>query len=45
MIIADMGTSRGILGVAEGQSPKGIETEKDIAWRKNFLRQIGYKAG
>jgi len=45
VIIADMGTSRGILGVAEGQSPKGIETEKDIAWRKNFLRQIGYKAG
>ena len=45
VIVADLGTSRGILGVAEGQIPKGIESEKDIAWRKDFLRKIGYKAG
>jgi adenosine/AMP kinase len=44
VIVADMGDSRGIMGVSEGQKPKGIETEKDIAWRKDFLRKIGYKA-
>jgi adenosine/AMP kinase len=31
--------------VAEGQSPKGIGANKDITWRKDFLRKIGYKAG
>ncbi|MEJ5202855.1 MAG: adenosine-specific kinase [Anaerolineales bacterium] len=31
------------MGIIEGSKPKGVESEKDIAWRKNFLRQIGYK--
>ncbi len=44
VIVADTGTSRGILGVAEGSKPKGIESDADIAWRKDFLRKIGYKA-
>ena len=44
VILADNGSGRGILGIVEGQKPKGIETDADIAWRKNFLRQIGYKA-
>ncbi|HPH94726.1 MAG TPA: adenosine-specific kinase [Anaerolineaceae bacterium] len=43
VIIADNGTGRGILGVIEGEKPKGIEDEAGIAWRKGFLRQIGYK--
>lgn len=34
---------RGIVGVVDGSSPKGVEGDEDIAWRKNFLRQIGYK--
>ncbi len=34
---------RGILGVVDGSSPKGVEGEDDIAWRKGFLWQIGYK--
>lgn len=34
---------RAVLGVVDGFSPKGIETEKDIATRKRFLRMIGYK--
>ena len=34
---------RGILGVIDGFVPEGIEEEKDIEWRKNFLREIGYK--
>jgi uncharacterized protein len=43
VVVADNGTGRGILGIIEGEKPKGIETEKDIAWRKDFLRKIGYK--
>lgn len=34
---------RGILGVIDGHIPKGIENEEEIAWRKKFLRDIGYK--
>lgn len=45
VVVADTGRGRAILGVADGESPKGIEGEEDIAWRKNFLRTIGYKAG
>lgn len=44
VVVGDNGTGRGILGIIEGEKPKGIEAEKDIAWRKDFLRQIGYKA-
>ncbi len=35
--------SRGILGVIDGEPPRGIETDSDIAWRKEFLRKVGYK--
>jgi adenosine/AMP kinase len=44
VVVADNGSGRGILGIIEGAKPKGIESEKDIAWRKEFLRTIGYKA-
>jgi uncharacterized protein len=44
VIVMDNGTGRGIMGIVEGEKPKGIETEPDIAWRKGFLRKIGYKA-
>ncbi len=43
VIVADLNGSRAVLGVADGEQPKGIEGKEDIAWRKNFLRQIGYK--
>jgi len=43
VIVAQTEQGRGILGVIDGSSPKGIEAEEDIAWRKGFLRQIGYK--
>ena len=33
--------SRGIMGVIDGFSPKGIEDHAEIKWRKDFLRQIG----
>ncbi len=45
VIVYDNGTGRGIMGVVEGQSPKGIESDADVRWRTDFLRKIGYKAG
>jgi len=39
----DKDGSRGILGVIDGTKTKGIEDEKGIKWRKEFLRKIGYK--
>ncbi len=43
VVVASSDQGRGILGVIDGFAPKGIEGEEDIAWRKAFLRQIGYK--
>lgn len=42
-IVAETGQGRGILGVVDGSPPTGVETEADVAWRKDLLRQIGYK--
>jgi hypothetical protein len=44
VIVAQSQLGRGILGVIDGASPLGLEAEADVAWRKNFLRMIGYKA-
>lgn len=43
VIIAETEQGRGILGVVDGLHTKGIEDEGEITWRKNLLRQIGYK--
>ncbi len=43
VIVAETEQGRGILGVIDGASPKGIEGDEDIRWRKGFLRKIGYK--
>ncbi len=43
VIVAETEQGRGILGVIDGASPKGMEDEEEIAWRKGFLRKIGYK--
>jgi hypothetical protein len=43
VVIAETDQGRGILGVIDGFSSQGIETEEDITARKNLLRQIGYK--
>ncbi len=43
VVIAETEQGRGILGVVDGASPRGAETEADVNWRKGFLRQIGYK--
>jgi adenosine/AMP kinase len=43
VILAETKQGRGILGVVDGVKTKGIETEDDVAHRKDFLRMIGYK--
>ena len=43
VVLAETGQGRGILGVVDGSSPKGVEDEGEIRWRKDFLRKIGYK--
>jgi len=43
IVIAETEQGRGILGVIDGGSSKGIEGAEGIAWRKEFLRKIGYK--
>jgi uncharacterized protein len=43
VVIAETEQGRGILGVIDGFASAGIETEEDIAYRKGFLRKIGYK--
>lgn len=45
VVVAVTDQGRGVLGVIDGSAPAGIEGEADIAWRKGFLRQIGYKLG
>jgi hypothetical protein len=43
VVIAETLQGRGILGVIDGSSPKGTETDPDKAHRRDFLRKIGYK--
>jgi adenosine/AMP kinase len=43
VLIAETQQGRGIMGVVDGLTPKGVEGKADIGWRKKFLRQIGYK--
>lgn len=43
VIVAEISQGRGVLGVVDGFSPKGVEKPEDKAHRKEFLRKIGYK--
>ncbi|HYO80780.1 MAG TPA: adenosine-specific kinase [Bryobacteraceae bacterium] len=43
VIVAETEQGRGILGVIDGSSPKGVEDEAGREWRHSFLRKIGYK--
>jgi adenosine/AMP kinase len=42
-IVVETGQGKGILGVVDGESPRGVENEDDIRARRDFLRTIGYK--
>jgi hypothetical protein len=43
VILTETEQGRAMLGVVDGLKSKGIETEKDVKERKEFLRKIGYK--
>lgn len=43
VIVAESEQGRGVVGVIDGASPKGVEEESDREWRREFLRKIGYK--
>ena len=43
VIVVETPQGRGILGVVDGESPKGVEGEDDRKARRDFLRAIGYK--
>jgi adenosine/AMP kinase len=43
VIVAETEQGRGILGVVDGSSPKGVESEDDRSRRKEMLRKFGYK--
>lgn len=43
VIVAETAQGRGILGVVDGFSPRGVETAADMVARQTLLRQIGYK--
>jgi adenosine/AMP kinase len=44
VVVAETAQGRGIVGVVDGLRPLGIEDDADIEARKQFLREIGYKA-
>ena len=43
VIVAETDQGRAIIGVVDGFASKGVEVEKDVHDRKQFLRKIGYK--
>ena len=44
VVLAETEQGRGVLGVIDGSSPTGVETDEDVAERRALLRAIGYKA-
>ena len=45
VVIAESAQGRGIMGVIDGATPKGVEGPDGIAWRKGLLKKFGYKWG
>jgi len=43
VIVTETEQGRGVLGVIDGSSPKGVEAQADVEWRHGLLRKIGYK--
>src|SRR5512140_1384547 len=43
VIVAQSERGRGVMGVIDGSSPKGVEQKEDIEARKALLRRFGYK--
>jgi adenosine/AMP kinase len=43
VILAQTEQGRGILGVVDGESPRGVEDDAGRTWRYEILRKFGYK--
>ena len=43
VVLAESPQGRGVLGVIDGSSPKGVEGEEQVRWRRDILRKFGYK--
>ena len=43
VVVAETGQGRAILGVVDGGSPAGVETDEDVSERKELLRGLGYR--
>ena len=43
VVVAETEQGRGVLGVIDGEPPKGVEGPEDAEKRRAFLRMIGYK--
>ena len=43
VVVAETKQGRGILGVVDGGSPKGVEKKEEVRERKELLRKFGYK--
>jgi adenosine/AMP kinase len=43
LVIAEDGNGRGVVGVIDGSSPKGVEGETEQGERRAMLRRFGYK--
>jgi adenosine/AMP kinase len=43
VVVAKSAQGRGVMGVIDGEPPKGVETAEDARTRHDFLRKIGYK--
>jgi uncharacterized protein len=43
VLVAVTPSGRGIVGVVDGGAPLGVETDADVAERKQLLRRLGYK--
>jgi uncharacterized protein len=43
VLVGESDQGRGVMGVIDGYSPKGVEDEAERNKRKGFLRTIGYK--
>jgi adenosine/AMP kinase len=43
VVVVETEQGRGVLGVIDGSSPNSVETDDDVAERKDMLRRFGYK--
>lgn len=43
VLVAQTSQGRGVVGVIDGEPPKGVESQDDVSARRSLLRAIGYK--